>query len=146
VSIRDEWVVLDTNIWIFGLRRTVDCPACAELLENLNQLQVALPRQILQELQANLTEDELRVLFQLLNRLERPPKIDWQKATSEAISKYRQMGCKLGDAVLSAHLEELGIKTLITENRDFLEELTGLSFRRVNASQAMAELRAVDSR
>ncbi len=86
MSIRDEWVVLDTNIWIFGLRRVTDCPACAELLENLNQLQVALPRQILQELQANLTEDELRVLFQLLNRLERPPKIDWQKATSEAIS------------------------------------------------------------
>jgi hypothetical protein len=32
VSIRDEWIVLDTNVWIFGLRRIPDFPACAELL------------------------------------------------------------------------------------------------------------------
>jgi predicted nucleic acid-binding protein len=56
VSIQDEWIVLDTNIWIFGLRRVPDFPACAELLDHLNQLRVALPRQILQELQANLSE------------------------------------------------------------------------------------------
>jgi len=37
VSIRDEWIVLDTNIWIFGLRRGPDFPACAELLDNLNR-------------------------------------------------------------------------------------------------------------
>jgi len=146
VSIRDEWIVLDTNVWIFGLRRVPDVPACAELLENLNRLRVVLPRQILQELQANLVDDELRELFRLLNRLPIPPKIDWQKATPETVAKYQQMGCKLGDAVVSAHLEELGIKTLITENRDFLEELIDLPFRRLNAGEAMAELRAPDSR
>jgi hypothetical protein len=54
------------------------------------------------------------------------------------------MGCKLGDAVVSAHAEELGIKTLVTESRDFLEELTGLPFRRLSAGQAIAELKAVD--
>jgi predicted nucleic acid-binding protein len=141
VSIRDEWIVLDTNIWIFGLRRVPDFPACAELLENLNRLRIVLPRQILQELQANLVEDDLRALFRLLNRLPVSPQIDWQKAAPETVAKYQQMGCKLGDAVLSAHLEELGIKTLITENRDFLEELTGLPFRRLNPSQAMVELK-----
>jgi len=56
------------------------------------------------------------------------------------------MGCKLGDAVVSAHAEELGIKILVTENRDFLEELTGLPFRRLSASQVMAELRAANPR
>lgn len=146
MSIRDEWILLDTNIWIFGLRRVPDFPACTELLENLNRLRVMLPRQILQELQANLVEDELRALFRLLNRLPKSPKIDWQKAPAEIVAKYQQMGCKLGDAVVSAHLEELGVKVLVTENRDFLEELTALPFRRLNASQAMAELRATDTR
>ncbi len=146
MSIQDEWIVLDTNVWIFGLRRVPDFPACAELLENLTRLRVALPRQILQELQANFTEDELRALFRLLNRLPISPKIDWQKASPETVAKYRQMGCKLGDAVVSAHLEELGIKTLVTENRDFLEELSGLPFRKLTASHALAELKAVDPR
>jgi predicted nucleic acid-binding protein len=69
VSIRDEWIILDTNVWTFGLRRIPNFPACAKLLENLNRLRVVLPRQILQELQANLVDDELRVLFRLINRL-----------------------------------------------------------------------------
>jgi PIN domain nuclease of toxin-antitoxin system len=51
------------------------------------------------------------------------------------------MGCKLGDAVVSAHLEELSVNLLVTENRDFLEELSGLPFRRLSASQAMTEVR-----
>lgn len=144
MSIRDEWIILDTNIWIFGLRRVPDIPACAEILKNLNRLRVVLPRQILQELQANLVDDDVRSLFRLLNHLPIPPKIDWQKAAPEIVAKYQRMGCKLGDAVVSAHAEELGIKTLITENRDFLEELTGLPFRRLNASRAMVELRAAD--
>ena len=56
MSIRDDWIILDTNVWIFGLRRVPYLPACAELLQNLNRLQVVLPQQILQELQANLVE------------------------------------------------------------------------------------------
>lgn len=83
MSIRDEWTILDTNVWIFGLRRVPEFPACAELLENLNRLRIVLPRQILQELQANLVEDELRVLFQLINRLPIPPRTDWQKAAQK---------------------------------------------------------------
>ncbi len=146
MSIRDDWIILDTNVWIFGLRRIPHLPACAELLQNLNQLRVVLPRQILQELQANLVDDELRALFRLLNRLPIAPKIDWQKAAPRIVAKYQRMGCKLGDAVVSAHAEEVGIKILVTENRDFLEELTGLPFRRLRASQAMAELRAANPR
>jgi predicted nucleic acid-binding protein len=136
VSIQDEWIILDTNIWIFGLRRVPDVAACAELLQTLPRLRVVLPRQILQESQANLIDDELKSLFRLLNRLPIPPIIEWQKAAPEIVAKYQQMGCKLGDAVVSAHAEELGIKTLVTENRDFLEELTGLPFRRLNLNPA----------
>jgi predicted nucleic acid-binding protein len=145
VSIRDERIVLDTNIWIFGLRQTPEIPACAELLRNLDRLQIVLPRQILQELQANLVDNELRALFRLLHRLPILPNSDWQKASAETVAKYQRMGCKQGDAVVSAHLEELNVQTLVTENRDFLEELTGLPFRRINAGKAIAELKAMTS-
>lgn len=146
MSIRDEWIVLDTNIWIFGQRRVPGFTECAELLDFLNRLRVVLPRQILQELQANFSDSEMSSLFRLLNRLPTPPKIDWQKPAQETVAKYRNMGCKLGDAVVSAHLEELGVNILVTENRDFLEELSGLPFRRLKAREVLAELRALNQR
>ena len=58
MTIRDERAVLDTNVWIFGLRYHSELPAFALLLERLGQLQVILPRQVLRELQANLTDYE----------------------------------------------------------------------------------------
>ena len=77
MTIRDERIVLDTNVWIFGLRRL---PDCALLLERLSQLQVILPRQVLRELQANLTESELRALFRLLKQCPEQIVIRWEKA------------------------------------------------------------------
>ena len=143
MSIQDEWIVLDTNIWIFGQRRVPGFTECAELLDLLNQLRVVLPRQILQELQANFTNLEMSALFRLLNRIPIPPKIEWQKPAQETVARYLSMGCKLGDAAVSAHMEELSVSILVTENRDFLEELTGLPFRRLKAREVLAELRAL---
>lgn len=140
MSIQDEWIVLDTNIWIFGLRRVPDFPACAELLDCLNRLRVVLPRQILQELQANFSEDEISI------PISESPSDDSQNRVAKGgtgnIARYQRLGCKLGDAVVSAHLEELGGDILVTENRDFLEELSGLPYRRLRAIEAIAELRA----
>lgn len=73
MSIRDEWVVLDTNILIFGLRRVPGFIECSELLDFLTHLRVILPRQVLQELQVNFSEPEMSSLFRLLNRLTIPP-------------------------------------------------------------------------
>lgn len=142
MSVRDEWVVLDTNIWIFGLRNMPEFSTCTELLDCLNQLKVVLPRQILQELQANLSQGEMSTLFRVLNALPAPPKIDWQRGDPSTVARYRALGCKLGDAAVSAHLEELAMGLLVTENRDFLEELSGLPFRRLKAREALAELRS----
>lgn len=140
MSILDEWVVFDTNIWIFGLRRVPQIPVCAQLLEHLNRLFIVLPRQILQELQANLSEDEIRILFRLLSRIPHRLKINWEKAHQDTIAKYQRLGCRLGDAVIAAHLEELGIKILISENRNFLRKVKELPFRRISAAQAIVEL------
>lgn len=140
MSILDERIVLDTNIWIFGLRRVPDFSACAQLLERLHRLSVVLPRQILQELQANLSEDEVKTLFRLLSRLPQKIIINWEKAQEKIIAKYQRLGCKLGDAAVAAHLEESHIKLLVSENRDFLEEVKELPFRRLSAAQAVAEI------
>ena len=146
MTILDERVILDTNVWIFGLRRHPELPACAFLLERLSQLQVILPRQVLRELQANLTEGELRTLFRLLREFPNQTVIHWEKAKMETIGKYQNLGCKLGDAALAAHLEELEVKVLITENRHFLEEIEDLPFRRLSAIEALAELEKVESK
>ncbi len=140
MSILDEWLVFDINIWIFGLRRVSEIPECSQLLGLLGRLHVALPRQILQELHANLSENEISSLFHLLSRLPERVKISWDKTKPEIIAKYQALGCKLGVAVVAAYLEELGIDILISENRDFLEEVKNLPFRRLSATQAPAEL------
>ena len=90
--------------------------------------------------QSAFSEDEIRGLFRLLTRFPEGLKIDWEKTKPEIISKYQRLGCKLGDAVVAAHLEELDIKILVSENRDFLEEVRDLPFRRLSAAQALAEL------
>jgi hypothetical protein len=47
---------------------------------------------------------------------------------------------RLCDAIIAAHLKKMGIKTLVSENRDFLEEITGLPFRVLRAQKALREL------
>jgi predicted nucleic acid-binding protein len=104
MTISDERVVLDTNVWIFGLRHHPELPACALLLDRLDQIQVIFPRQILRELQADLTESELRTLFNLLKQFPKQIVIHWGKAEIENVRKYQSLGCKLGDAAIAAHL------------------------------------------
>jgi len=50
MTIGPDWVVLDTNIWIFGLRHQPEQPACAQVLQHLPQLHVKIPRQVRLEL------------------------------------------------------------------------------------------------
>ncbi len=142
MTIRTERVVFDTNIWIFGLRRQSDRPACYTLLERIGELHLLLPRQILRELQANLTESELRFLFRLIHHFPDRIEFRWSKAHPETVKKYQRLGCRLGDAVIAAHLEEEGIRTLISENRDFLQEVPDLPFRVISAAEALQHLNA----
>ena len=144
MSIGSEWIVLDTNIWIFGLRNQADQPACYQLLHCLNKLYVKTPYQIFLELQANLDPEELKRFFHLIyfypNRIE----LSWEKADLGLIKKYRNLGCKLGDAAIAAHLEMMGIKTLVSENRDFFEEIKGLPFTVLHAKEVPRELGIVE--
>lgn len=79
MTIGREWVALDTNVWIFGLRNAPERPACTRLLRRLPGLLVKVPRQILLELRANLSQEEMDDFFRLLNRHPEQREISWDK-------------------------------------------------------------------
>jgi predicted nucleic acid-binding protein len=137
MSIESDWIVFDTNIWIFGIR---DEPQCFELLQCLDRLYVKTPHQVFLELQANLDPEELKRYFRLIHLYPNRIELSWEKADLELTKKYRDLGCKLGDAAIAAHLEMMRIKTLVSENRDFFEEIKGLPFRVLRVREALLEL------
>ena len=58
-SIHDETVALDTNVFIFALRRDPKYSACEILLfDKLSELKVYVVLQVLLELQRNLSEED----------------------------------------------------------------------------------------
>lgn len=140
MSIDNEWIVIDTNVWIFGLRDQPDQVACQQLLKCLNRLNVITPFQIFLELRDNLNPDELNRFFRLINFYPERLELSWEKAEISLIKKYQKLGCNLGDAAIAVHLEMMNIKTLVSENRDFLEEIKGLPFRVLRAEEALREL------
>src|SRR4051794_1766440 len=77
MTMAHSWLILDTNIWIFSLREDPERPACMQVLQHLPQLYVHAPRQILLELRANLTKEEMGRLFRLLNRYPERIQIHW---------------------------------------------------------------------
>ncbi len=82
------------------------------------------------------------VSLRLINLFPDRVELRWGKVDSETIRKYQRLGCKLGDAVVAAHLEEQDIRTLISENRDFLQEIPNLPFRVISAAEALQHLNA----
>ena len=83
-SIRGEVVALDTNVFIFALRKEPNYPACETLLfDKLPALQVYMPLQIFLELQRNLTASEMRRVVRALEVFE---------LTGQPISGWQQQG------------------------------------------------------
>ncbi len=136
-SIRDEAVGLDTNEFVFALRRDASHPACETLLfDRLDDLNVYLPLQILAELQRNLSVAEMRGV---LRALARAGSITWDYAPArlELIAQWEQRGAKKGDAVIAAHLEAGHVRYFISENRHFLTELSDLPFEVLTSEDAV---------
>ncbi|MGE4090213.1 MAG: hypothetical protein AB7G75_05170 [Candidatus Binatia bacterium] len=138
MTIECEWIVLDTNVWIFGLHDGPERPACARLLRRLPDPFVRVPRQIFLELRVNLSQEEMEDFFRLVNRYPEQREISWDKVPRTVIHSYQQRGCTLGEAPVAAHLEILGVKRLVSENRDVLTEISGLPFRVLRADAFLA--------
>lgn len=127
-SIRDESVAVDTNVWIFALRKESAYPACEALLFDwLPDLRIYMPLQIFLELQHNFSAGEMRRFILALTRA-RSLTWDYTPARSDLIDQWEQRGAKKGDAVIAAHLEEAAVRYLVSENRDFLKGLPALPF------------------
>ena len=136
-SIRGEAVALDTNVFIFALRKEPNFPACETLLfDKLPELQVYMPLQIFLELQRNLTGSEMR---RVLRALTMAQAVTWDYAPAQVdlIRQWEQRGAKKGDAVITAHLEGTAIRYLMSENRDFLKELPALPFTVLSSEEAV---------
>lgn len=135
----ERWL-LDTNIWVFGLRRSKEFPACAKLLDRIESFSVIIPLQLLKELTVNLSEEEMRHFYEVINQYPDIIEVDWERASADRIKFFEEQGCRKGDAVIAAHAEALGVKIIVSENRQFLQVLEGLPFEIVDAESALTRL------
>jgi hypothetical protein len=128
---------LDTNVFIFALRKEPGYPACEILLfDRLPALQVYIPLQIFLELQRNLTASEMRRVARALT-MAQAVTWDYAPARLDRIRQWEQRGVKKGDAAITAHLEGAAIRYLVSENRDFLKELPALPFTVLSSEEAV---------
>ncbi len=111
----ERWL-LDTNVWIFGLRRDDEFPACAHLL------------------------DRMRDFYRLVNQYPEFIGLSWEPAPTELVEFYEQRGCRKGDAVIAAHAEASGTRTIVSENRQFLQTIKDLPVELVTAEEAQSRL------
>lgn len=140
-SIRHEAVALDTNVFVFALRKDATYPACETLLfDRLSELQVYIPLQIVVELQRNLTNDEMRGVLRALLRAKTVT-WDYSPAPTELIARWEHQGVKKGDAVIAAHLETAQIRYFVSENRHFLTELSASPFQVLKSEAALQLLK-----
>lgn len=87
-----------------------------------------------------LAEDEMRDLYGLINQHPEFIELNWEPAPIERVKFYEDRGCRKGDAVIAAHAEALGAEIIISENRQFLETLSGLSIKVLTARKARLRL------
>lgn len=138
-TLSEPWL-LDTNVWLFGLRRSEPFLTCAELLDQLGLYSVIIPFQVLEELNTNLTKDEKRDFYELINQLNEWIELRWERAPFALVKSYQERGCRKGDAVIAAHAEMLSIKTIVSENRQFLQTIEGLPLEIVTSAVALSRL------
>jgi len=120
-----RWL-LDTNVWILGLRRDANFPACAKLLDRIGSFSVIVPRQVLKELAVKLTKQEMRDFYQLVNNYSDQVEVSWDLAPTEKVKFYQEHGCRKGDAVIAAHAEVFEASLIVSENRQFLQTMSDM--------------------
>lgn len=135
----ERWL-LDTNVWVFALRRDEAFPNCAQLLERIGSFRVVIPLQVLKELNLNLTEDEINDFYRLINQQPEWMELSWATAPAERARFYEDRGCRKGDAVIAAHAESLRVGIIVSENRQFLQTIEDLPIEIVTAADALARL------
>lgn len=139
-DLADEYLALDTNQFVFALRRDPRFPGCASLLfDQIDQLHIHVPLQVMKELHRNLTRRELRKVFGALEAAQEC-RIDYAPGEAARVLHWEQLGAKKGDAVIVAQLEAARVRVLVSENRHFLSEVEGLPFEVLASEQVVQVL------
>ena len=139
-SIRDELVALDMNQFVFAIRRDPNHGFCRKLLfERISELRIFVPLEVIRELRRNLIPSELQAAFSPL-RGAAEVIWDFRDPLEETVNHYQRLGAKIGDAIIAAHLDASEIRTLVSENRHFLNEIPNLPFRVLTAEDVLNNL------
>ena len=140
MTTRIERWLLDTNVWVFGLRRDEDFPDCFAICEQIGAFHVVVPLQVLKELNLNLTDEEMQDFYWLINQHPEWTELSWQAALLARVKFYEDRGCRKGDAVIAAHAETLRADLIVTNNRQFLQTVTDRQVRMLTPRDALARL------
>jgi len=135
----ERWLI-DTNVWIFGLRRDENYPDSVSVLEAIGSFVAVIPPQVLKELRVNLTDDEMKTFYRLLKNFPEGVELNWKKASAEKIQFYLNQGCRKGDAVIASYAETLTVQFIVTNNRQFLQTITNLPFRILTPTDVLLRL------
>ena len=141
--IRTKLGSLDTNVLIFGLRRTPGYEACVELLYRLSELHLIITYAVLLELQHNLTTAETRQIsatFSVRPEDVEPVLLDWTPPPDYLVTEFQARGCKKGDAFVAACVAAAGVDYFISENRHFLAEIRDLPFVVFSSAEVLTQL------
>jgi predicted nucleic acid-binding protein len=141
VTTRIERWLLDTNVWLFGLRRDEQFHACSELIYLVGKFSVVIPLQVFKELNANFTDNEARSFHRLVNNQPEFVELNWERAPAERVKHFEDRGCRKGDAIIAAHAEAGKVDLIVTENRQFLRTVTDLKVKILSPDSACAALK-----
>ena len=135
----ERWLI-DTNVWIFGLRRDQNFPDSVRLLENIGLFLALVPLQIIKELHLNLLDDEMTEFYRLRTGFREFVEISWESVSQERVRFYRDQGCRKGDALVAAHAEAVGADLIVSNNRQFLMTVENLPVRIATPAHALSRL------
>lgn len=136
-NIRESLVALDTNQYLFAVRRDAGYPFCETLIfDRVHLLRVFVPGEIHAEMTRNLSDFEVRAIHEVLRRA-RSVAFDYEPVEAEAILAWEERGAKKGDAVIAATLERADVRYFVSENRHFMREIADLPFMVVGSATAV---------
>lgn len=135
-SIRTELIALDSNEFIIALRdRDASRPQTILVRQEVPNLQVHVPLQVLLELQRNLTRAELKDFYDLVT--PENVTISHEAAEIGRVNYFHGLGATKGDAVIAAQLQAANVTLFVSENRHFLTEIPNLRFKVVSSEDAL---------
>ena len=135
----ERWL-LDTNIWVFGLRRERSLRDCSVLLNEIGSFTVVIPLQVLKELSLNLNEDEIKDFYRLVNQYPEGAELSWQSAPIDRVKFYEERGCRKGTPQLLLMPKHLQWISSLPRIASFCKRSRVYSLEYLNQPTAIARL------